>query len=85
MPADSAVNSQTKAAAESLPRRLLASACAQVARSAVARKPTRERGDMISMRALAAHAALKRREARERSEFFELPLASLATTYSPAS
>jgi|GEM_PF-1462608 hypothetical protein len=40
---------------------------------------------MISMRALAAHAALKRREARERSEFFDLPLASLATTYSPAS
>ena len=37
------------------------------------------------MRALAAHAALKRREARERSEFFDLSLASLATTYSPAS
>jgi hypothetical protein len=30
----------------------------------------RERGDMISMRALAAHATLKRRDARERSEFF---------------
>ena len=38
------------------------------------------------MRALAAHVALKRREARERGDLiFDPPLASLATTYSPAS
>ncbi len=65
---------QRKAAGEMIRRRLLAS-CG---------KPTRERGP-ISMRALAAHAALKRRDARERGDFFDLPLASLATTYSPAS
>ena len=38
------------------------------------------------MRALAAHVALKRREARERGDLIVTPpLASLATTYSPAS
>jgi hypothetical protein len=38
------------------------------------------------MRALAAHVALKRREARERNDLIVTPpLASLATTYSPAS
>jgi hypothetical protein len=36
------------------------------------------------MKAQAAHAALKRRDARDCDEFFDLPLASLATTYSPA-